>query len=262
MGSIDPKIRKTIEKTIDRIESDYDVEILFAVESGSRAWGFDSTDSDYDIRFIYRNPPKWYFNVLPKRDVIELPIVGLDDYSGWDIRKALFLLNKSNPVLFEWLRSPIVYREDIGTTKFLRQAAVHYFSPVSSIYHYLHMATGNNREYLQGDLVKIKKYFYVLRPLLACMWIESQNDSPPMEFDLLLKAASTSIEFQEEVSMLLTRKKSGQEMGLEPAIPVIENFIKEKIIYFAERTSSFDPANKPDAEYLNDLLWKIAGPET
>lgn len=262
MGSIDPKIRETIEKTIDRIESDYDVEILFAVESGSRAWGFESTDSDYDIRFVYRNLPKWYFNVLPKRDVIELPIIGLDDYSGWDIRKALFLLNKSNPVLFEWLRSPIVYREDIGTTKLLRQAATHYFSPVSSIYHYLHMATGNNREYLQGDLVKIKKYFYVLRPLLACMWIESRNDSPPMEFDLLLKAALTSIEFQKEVSKLLIRKKYGQEMGLEPAIPVIGNFIKEKISYFAARTSSFDPASKPDAEYLNDLLWKIAGPET
>ena len=176
MGIIDPEIRKNIAKTLTRIENDYEVEILFAIESGSRAWGLESTDSDYDVRFVYRHKPNWYFNVLPKRDVIELPIVGIDDYSGWDIRKALFLLNKSNPVLFEWLRSPIVYSEETTETDLLRKAAGEYFSPISSIYHYLHMATGNNREYLQGSQVKIKKYFYVLRPLFACMWIEDRND--------------------------------------------------------------------------------------
>lgn len=112
MSTIDPEIRKDIVKKLSHIESEYDVEILFAIESGSRAWGFESIDSDYDVRFVYRHKPSWYFNILPKRDVIELPIVGVDDYSGWDIRKALFLLNKSNPVFFEWLRSPIVYREE------------------------------------------------------------------------------------------------------------------------------------------------------
>lgn len=261
MGSIDPEDRKNIDKTLARIEVEYEVDILFAVESGSRAWGFESSDSDYDVRFVYRHKPKWYFNVLPKRDVIELPIVGLDDYSGWDLRKALFLLNKSNPVLFEWLRSPIVYLEKPEETTLLRQAAKEYFSPISSIYHYLHMATGNNREYLQGSLVKIKKYFYVLRPLLACMWIESRNDSPPMELEVLLKAASVSVGFKEEVLKLLARKKASQEMGLEPAIPVINEFIREKIEYFEERTSSFDPAAKPDAEYLNELFWRLAGPK-
>jgi uncharacterized protein len=260
MGMIDPEIRKNIDKTLDRIEVEYDVEILFAVESGSRAWGFESPDSDYDVRFVYRHKPNWYFNVLPKRDVIELPIVGIDDYSGWDIRKALFLINKSNPVLLEWLRSPIVYKVKESETELLREAARHYFSPVSAIYHYLHMATGNNRDYLQGSQVKIKKYFYVLRPLLACMWIESRNDSPPMEFEVLLSAATASAEFKDEVLKLLSRKKAAEELGLKPAIPSINKFIKEKISYFEEHTRSFDPAAKPDAEYLNDLLWKIAGP--
>lgn len=257
MGTIDPEIRKNIDETLLKIENDYNVEIIFAVESGSRAWGFESADSDYDVRFVYRHKPNWYFNVLPKRDVIELPIVGIDDYSGWDIRKALFLLNKSNPVLFEWLRSPIVYREKVRETNLIRLAAQEYFSPVSSIFHYLHMATGNYREYLQGSQVKIKKYFYVLRPLLACMWIENTNTSPPMEFDHLLEAAKTSPDFKEEVKKLLSRKKASQELGLESAIPVINDFIKEKIDYFQTKTSSFDPAAKPNAEYLNELLWKI-----
>ncbi|MDX7839461.1 nucleotidyltransferase domain-containing protein [Aeromonas caviae] len=262
MSSIDPEIRKDIVKKLSHIESEYDVEILFAIESGSRAWGFESIDSDYDVRFVYRHKPSWYFNVLPKRDVIELPIVGVDDYSGWDIRKALFLLNKSNPVFFEWLRSPIVYREETNATDLLRQAADKYFSPVSSIYHYLHMATGNNREYLQSEQVKIKKYFYVLRPLLACMWVEAKNSPPPMKFEELLNAATVSADFKEEVLTLLSRKKASQELGLEPRIPVINDFIKEKIEYFLQRTRSFDPATKPDSEYLNDLLWEIAGPRT
>jgi uncharacterized protein len=262
MGVIDPEIRKHIDQTLVNIERDYDVEILFAIESGSRAWGFESIDSDYDVRFVYRHKPSWYFNVSPKRDVIELPIVGVDDYSGWDIRKALFLLNKSNPVLFEWLRSPIVYREEAHETNLLRKAAAEYFSPISSVYHYLHMATGNNREYLQGEQVRIKKYFYVLRPLLACMWIEERHESPPMKFEDLLDEAEVSSDFKDAVRTLLSRKRASQELGLEPKIPVINDFIKEKIEYFVQRTSTFDPAKKPDAQYLNDLLWEIAGPRT
>jgi len=100
---------KIIQKKLLQIEKEHSVKILYAVESGSRAWGFESTDSDYDVRFIYANPKNWYLNILPKRDVIEYPINDEFDYSGWDLRKALFLLNKSNPVLFEWLKSPIVY---------------------------------------------------------------------------------------------------------------------------------------------------------
>jgi len=261
MGNIDSEIRENINRTLARIEAEYKVEILFAVESGSRAWGFESSDSDYDVRFVYRNEPKWYFNILPKRDVIELPIVGLDDYSGWDIRKALFLLNKSNPALFEWLRSPIVYIERAYETNLIREAAKLYFSPISSIYHYLHMASGNNRDYLQGSQVRSKRYFYVLRPLLACMWIESRNESPPMEFEVLLDAASASTNFKDAVLRLLARKKASEELGLEPPVAVISEFIKEKIEYFEERTGSFDPAAKPDAEFLDDMLWKIAGSE-
>ena len=91
------------------IEKEHDVKILYAVESGSRAWGFESSDSDYDVRFVYAHRKNWYLNILPKKDVIEYPITDEFDYSGWDLRKTMFLINKSNPVFFEWLKSPIVY---------------------------------------------------------------------------------------------------------------------------------------------------------
>lgn len=137
MSAIDPTMRVNIEKKIAQIEKDEHVEIMLAIESGSRAQGFESTDSDYDVRFIYRHDLKWYLNILPKRDVIELPIDSVNDYSCWDIRKTLFLLNKSNPVLFEWLTSPIVYKKDDERIAKLTKAASLYFSPLSSIYHYL-----------------------------------------------------------------------------------------------------------------------------
>jgi predicted nucleotidyltransferase len=155
------------------------VEILYAVESGSRAWGFESLDSDYDVRFIYKNEVNWYLTVLPRRDVIEIPIEDLMDYSGWDLRKSFFLMNKSNPVLFEWLKSPIVYKKNEKFYEIFAEIAKEYFSPVATIYHYLHMASRNYKEYLKRDLVKTKKYFYVLRPLLACKWVELKNVAPP-----------------------------------------------------------------------------------
>ncbi len=249
-------MRVNIEKRIARIEEDENVEIILAIESGSRAWGFESTDSDYDVRFIYRHSLKWYLNVLPQRDVIELPIDAIDDYSGWDIRKALFLLNKSNPVLLEWLKSPIVYKKDNERFDKLINASKLYFSPLSSIYHYLHMAKGNYRDYLQGNVVKSKKYFYVLRPLLACMWIKEKNESPPMEFETLLTLIKNPV-LIEKINALLVRKRSGIEMGNENAIPEIGEFIKQKIEEFENYTIEYDSKNKPSAEYLNNLLWDL-----
>ena len=94
------------------IEREQDTRLLFAVESGSRAWGFASPDSDYDVRFVYKRGMREYVRMREQRDVIELPIIGDLDINGWDIVKALTQFRKSNPSLLEWLHSPIVYREN------------------------------------------------------------------------------------------------------------------------------------------------------
>jgi predicted nucleotidyltransferase len=152
---MEQKIIAVVREKLLEIEKEHDVTILYAVESGSRAWGFESSDSDYDVRFIYAHNKNWYLNILPKRDVIEYPITDEFDYSGWDLRKTLFLMNKSNPVFFEWLKSPIVYYKDEYSYNIMEQLSKNYFSPISSTYHYLHMASGNYRQYLQADEVKI-----------------------------------------------------------------------------------------------------------
>ncbi|QQO10396.1 nucleotidyltransferase domain-containing protein [Breznakiella homolactica] len=244
------KIFLRIQERLLNIEKEHEVKILYAVESGSRAWGFESTDSDYDVRFIYCHKKDWYLYILPKRDVIEYPIIDEYDYSGWDLQKALFLINKSNPVIFEWFRSPIVYyKEDFFFDKATEISKL-YFSPISSIYHYLHMGKRNNREFLQGENVKIKKYFYVLRPVLACQWIEEKNEPPPMEFSTLLSLISDK-ELLNAVNTLLEKKKSGAELGLEPRVEIINNYIDEKITHIEKIIIGYDSRKKPDASFLN-----------
>lgn len=232
-------MKETILKALQSIEKDYDVKILYACESGSRAWGFPSKDSDYDVRFIYVHRPEDYLTIDPigigkKRDVIELPINDLLDVSGWELTKALKLFRKSNPPLMEWLRSGIVYYEAFSTIGKMKELSEEAFSPIASIHHYLNMASNNFREYLQGDKVKIKKYFYVLRPVMAARWIERYEEFPPLEFSMLLESTITEGELKEEIETLLKRKLAGEEFDLEPRVEVLHKFLHDEIIRLGE----------------------------
>ena len=178
-----------IKKELLRLESDHEMKVLYAVESGSRAWGFASPDSDWDVRYIYVNKPDWYLGIDDgKKDTLEEILPNDLDLSGWELRKALRLFRKSNPPLLEWLRGPIVYQENYSTAARLRELDARYFNPKSCMYHYLSMARGNFKEFLQKDRVRAKKYFYVLRPVLACDWIRETNEMPPVEFKELLNS--------------------------------------------------------------------------
>jgi predicted nucleotidyltransferase len=168
----------------------------------------------------------------------------------------MFLINKSNPVFFEWLKSPIVYYKDDFFYALMGQLSKEYFSPISSVYHYLHMADKINRHYLQEDEVKIKKYFYVLRPILACMWIENYKESPPMEFEKLLTQI-TDKELLDAISELLKKKRAGVELGVEPKIKVLNTFVENMLRHFANTASTFDPKKKPKQEILEEGFIKI-----
>ena len=248
-------VRKEILTRLDQIEHEENVSIVYACESGSRAWGFESTDSDWDVRFIYVHPRDWYLSidVEEKRDVIERPINDELDLSGWDLRKALQLLRKSNPPLLEWLSSPIIYIEQGETAQQLRQAVEEFYSPISTFHHYLHMAQNNNREFLKGELVRVKKYFYVLRPLLAIRWIESDPTRPvPMEFQKLVDACLDSPEVRTSIDQLLTRKRSGSELDRESKIDVLSDFIDAELSRLEKLNAP--EREKPDFEKLNEIF--------
>jgi predicted nucleotidyltransferase len=178
------------------------------------------------------------------------------DYSGWDLRKTLFLLNKSNPVFFEWLKSPIVYYKDDYFYNIMEKLSKECFSPISSVYHYLHMANGNYRQFLQANEVKIKKYFYVLRPIMACMWIENYKETPPMEFDTLLTQIKDKA-LLDQINELLTKKRSGIEMGLEPRIEIINDFIENTLQHFESAANTFDSKKKPGQKLLEEGFIEI-----
>jgi len=224
-------MKRRIQAGLARLAREEKVRILYACESGSRAWGFASTDSDYDVRFIYVRRPSWYLSIqLENRpSTIERPITGLLDYSGWDLRKALQLLQKSNPPLLEWLRSPIVYRADPLFVREMKKLAGQAYSPVRTFHHYRKMAEGNYREYLRGRQVRTKKYFYVLRPLLAWQWVLARHGPPPMEFEALVAASRMPSMVRREVSKLLADKRLGREMDAGPRIDTLNRFIEEAL---------------------------------
>jgi uncharacterized protein len=204
------------------------VGVLYACESGSRAWGFASPDSDWDVRFIYLHASDWYLSLIDWKEVIELPIEGNLDINGWDFRKSLKLLLKGNPVLFEWLASPIVYREDQTVMVRYRELAQHLFRPRRAFQHYLSMARRNFQD-LQGETVRLKKYLYVLRPILACRWIEQERGQPPMLFESLLDASQMRRQLRTEVDNLLARKRAGEELAEAPRQPAIHRFISTEL---------------------------------
>jgi uncharacterized protein len=235
-------MQEIILEKLKTIEHQFNVKILHACESGSRAWGFASPDSDWDVRFIYVHTKEDYLTIDEQRDVIELPINDELDISGWELRKALRLLRKSNGPLCEWIQSPIVYKSDEIFLKEVRNLMNQYFSPRPMAHHYLSMTNSVMKGHLSGDQVKLKKYFYALRPILACRWIIDKNEVPPMEFGKLRKLLDPTL--NGIVDDLLKRKSKADEKATISPVRELHAWL-EKQIEYCER-------NVPQKEYNGD----------
>lgn len=249
--------RERIRSSLAGIESEDRVRVLLAVESGSRAWGFASADSDYDVRFLYVHEPEWYLSIETRRDVIERPIEEALDVSGWDLPKALRHFRKSNPPLLEWLQCPLIYVECSSCAARMRACLPEYFSPGASFRHYFHMARNNQRGYLRGDIVWRKKYLYVLRPLLAMCWIEAGRGAVPIEFQRLLDAALPEGEVRTAIEALLGAKRSGAELDRAPADPVLQDYIDREMARLETSPHVARPARVPPVAALDSLFREV-----
>jgi uncharacterized protein len=251
MSNIPLPVRTEILKRMHAAEEEHGVRILLAVESGSRAWGFESPNSDFDARFIYIHPQDWYLSVglEEQRDVIEYPIVDDIDLNGWDLRKALRLFWKSNPAFVEWIQSPIIYSERGSFAAQVRELLPAIYSCESGIHHYRSMAKTNFRGYLKGDLVPLKKYFYVLRPLLSVRWLQRYGYAAPIEFEKLLHLIEDQPALIADIHALLERKRAAPEMGLEPPVRSINAFIEAEL----ELLESFTPPSS----HRGDVIFKL-----
>lgn len=265
---IKPPVFSLIQERLNTAAGDVGAKIIYACESGSRAWGFASPDSDYDIRFIYAHPMEWYLSVDEGRDVIERPIerhaLGEIDLGGWDIRKTLRLVKKSNPVVWEWLQSPVTYQlGSSGIVEHFRLAIDPFFSPITACHHYLAICRGTMERELSGPEVKIKKYFYMLRPILAAAWIERFKAVPPMEFQPLLAMLDDSTAIRAVVADLLERKARTDERIPIPRESILDTWLDAEWTRLKDAAgrlpSSQSGDGKPDAGVLDQLFRTLVG---
>lgn len=251
-------MQERIRAELQHIEQQHHVTILFACEAGSRATGLSAADSDYDVRFIYVRPQQDYLVIDDgPRDVIEYPIDDQLDISGWDLRKALRLMRKSNPSFMEWLSSPIVYTQYERFMAKLRALIAHYYSPQTCFYHYRHMAAGNFRGYLQGEQVRAKKYLYVIRPLLVLQWLERYQTFPPLDFLALVETLVPVGPLRDDILMLIKAKQQGLNHEQLPAIDSIQQFITHQLSYYEQHTLNSpqpDTDNAPLNQLFRDVL--------
>ena len=258
-------IQKEIRENLDAIEQKYHVKILLAVESGSRAWGFASPDSDYDVRFIYVHARKEYLRIDTMKDVIEWQLDEVLDINGWDLKKALLAFAKGNPNVMEWANSPIIYRE-APEWETLKETAFRYFSEKSALCHYYGTANNTYLSFLTGDQIRYKKYFYALRPLLCCRWIERNHQVPPMEFEALLGLFSEeeeclTPELYASLRELLDRKAETEEKDLNPQMPAIIDFIQSECQRQKQISDTAPDDHKHDYTELNMVFRRILGYE-
>lgn len=241
-----------INEKLDEIERTEGVRILHAVESGSRAWGFASPDSDYDVRFVYVRPKEDYLRLDEPRDVIEWQLDEVLDINGWDLKKALMQFAKGNATLFEWSGSPIVYRTTDEWTK-IKDVSKQYFSEKAAVYHYYGTANSTLQGYLLGDKVRYKKYFYALRPLLAGQYIEKYHTAPPVLFDDILKMDLPE-DLRQAIEELLEVKKKTTEGEENLQMPVIKGFIESETVRLKEIADNLEDDHNRDLTVLNRIF--------
>ncbi len=248
-------IEKEIREKLDEIEKTEGVRILHAVESGSRAWGFASLDSDYDVRFVYVRPEEAYLSIDEPRDVIMWQLDEVLDINGWDLKKALRQFAKGDATLYEWGGSPIVYRTTEDWAR-IWEASKAYFSEKAAVYHYYGTANSTLQGYLLGDTVRYKKYFYALLPLLAARYIEQYHTAPPVRFEELLKLDMPE-ELKTAIDGLLEIKKRTAEGEENPHIPAIRAFIETETARQKEIADQLQDDHNRDRRALDEVFRKV-----
>ncbi len=257
---MDKLIYEKIQAELDKIERTHNVRVIYCAEAGSRAWGIASPNSDYDVRFVYVHEKEHYLRLDPMRDVIEWMLDDVLDISGWDLKKALTLLHASNPALYEWGRSTIVYRTSEDWEKIARLMSEN-FVPKSVAYHYLALAKKTYKTYCEGESVRLKKYFYVLRPILACRWTLDMGTAPPIEFcklkDIYLDGAELEI-----VNALLEQKAKAVESGEISPVKPLHVYIESQFEQLEKRIEKLPPRERNEWANINATFASILDEES
>ena len=251
-------MKTLILQRLKDIESRYDVKILLAVESGSRAWGFASKDSDYDVRFVYVHRKEWYLTLVEGRDVIEeLDSDGVMDFAGWDLKKALLLMGKGNCAFAEWLNSPIIYYKDEEFFKSVSSLKEDYFRKVSAVNHYYHMAMNHDKRYLEKRGCEMKRFMYHLRGLLAAKFTAIYGTYPPVVFNELVEKMVGDKPIRAEIADLVRLKQESRENNTMIVSDFLVAFATETAAEIEAMFGTFPGENPPDLKILDEFFLNI-----
>ena len=244
---------ENIKAALQQIEKEKGIKILYALESGSRAWGFPSPDSDFDVRFIYMHKKDWYLGLSDKTDTIE-SMQGELDITGWDLKKSLILLKKSNVALLEKFQSPIVYYEEKCFADEMKHLMQHYYSPTAVFYHHYSLAKKFWDDIKEADSFKLKSYFYLMRSLLTCNWVVKADAVPPMEIEGLMSLLSEDEKFN--LRELIKLKATVNEKYLHQKDRLMQDFVLE-LFAFIEPFKSQLGVNDNNYALLDKFFLKI-----
>jgi predicted nucleotidyltransferase len=246
-------MKETVVKELQVIESEAKVRVLLAVESGSRAWGFASPDSDYDVRFIYVHDPEWYSTIFEERDVIEKMLPGDLDVSGWELRKSLRLFSKCNLAFNEWIGSPVLYQEAPGFRSELSALIPAFFNPTGATHHYRSMATHALSSMTSDGHISIKKFLYSTRAIMACRWIARFSSQPPTEFIAMVDDLAGAAE-RSQIEELLMQKSASAEKS-EVVIDASRRAqIQSELDAFEQAQFAFEKPSRLSMEKLDAIL--------
>lgn len=240
-----------VPQKLKEIEKEYGIRVLYAVESGSRAWGTSSEYSDFDVRFIFIRPKEEYLRLDPTRDVLEFPIADGWDMSGWDVSKLLTLLRSTNSQIYEWFASPLVYVDD-GLSERLRPALDAYFAVKTAAKHYLHQADMKMKQALRVEEPKVKHYLYTMQHLAAARWILQYREFPPISFDRLVPLLPEPIR-KEAAGILFMKTKQSDQPRIPHMVP-LEKMLAEEWERLREEIYQMPKVEEKDWEMLNRLF--------
>lgn len=248
---------QTITNTLFNVCKSHAIMPLHAIESGSRAWGFASTNSDFDVRLIYHHSPDWYLQIYDNKDTFEFIDHHLFDVpfdiGGWDIKKALIHIHKSNAVIFEWLNSPIVYHNDDRFINRIKEVSDEFFNPQAIYHHYQGMAKKANSELNLNHPIKLKKWCYLIRSLLASLWVMEYRTIPPVLMSDMFVLLGDDDKHELEAVISLKRQHD------ESYLLTLPKSLKDLTHYLWTHTQniSFDKKPKGDIGLLNDVFKNI-----
>ena len=248
-------MKNIIAAKLAEIEKSENVRILYAAESGSRAWGIASPDSDYDVRFVYVRPREFYLKLDETRDVIEWQLDKTLDINGWDLSKTLRLLHNSNPRLFEWANSPIIYKTTDEWAE-IKKEMNSYFSVRSALHHYIGIAERKYGNYKKGDLVKLKRFFYVIHPVLAGKWVLHKKCPPPVPFAELVEA-ELEPELRPILEDILKQRSEAPEQSMGKRFDKLNENIEKNIASLIAAAGDLPIDEKADWNCLNELFFSI-----